>query len=52
MTENEISNIIIQEAIYVHSTIGPGMLESVYLHCLAHRLKKNLKILKLRFQFL
>ena len=38
MEENEISNIIINEAIYAHKAIGPGMLENVYVHCLAHRL--------------
>ena len=38
MTENEISNIILDEAIKIHKSIGPGMLESVYTHCLSHRL--------------
>ena len=43
MTENEISNIVIHEALYIHSRIGPGMLESAYVHCLVHRLfKRNL----------
>lgn len=39
MTENEIATIIIEEAIYIHKSIGPGMLESVYAHCLAYRLR-------------
>jgi GxxExxY protein len=39
MTENEIATIIIEEAIYIHKSIGPGMLESAYAHCLAHRLR-------------
>jgi len=41
MTENEISRIIVEEAIYIHKSIGPGMLESVYVHCLAYRLVKR-----------
>jgi GxxExxY protein len=41
MSENEISKIIVDEGIYIHKSIGPGMLESVYVHCLAHRLVKR-----------
>ena len=41
MTENELSNIVIGEAIYVHQTLGPGLLESVYEECLVHRLIKR-----------
>ena len=45
MTENEISKIVVEEAIYIHKSIGPGMLESVYVHCLAYRLfKRSLKV--------
>lgn len=45
MNENEISKIIVEEAIHIHRSIGPGMLESAYVHCLAFRLnKRNLKI--------
>jgi GxxExxY protein len=45
MTENELSNIIIGEAIYVHQLLGPGLLESVYEECLIHRLlKKSLHV--------
>jgi len=40
MTENELSNIIIGEAINVHQSLGPGLLESVYETCLVHRLFK------------
>lgn len=43
--ENELSKIVLDEAFYIHKAIGPGMLESVYAHCLAYRLtKRNLCI--------
>jgi GxxExxY protein len=45
MKEEEIIKIIIDEAFYIHKSIGPGMLENVYKTCLAHRLaKRNLLI--------
>ena len=46
-TENELSNIIIGEAIYVHKTLGPGLLESVYKECLYFRLiRRELFVIK------
>ena len=39
--ENDLSNIIIGEAIHVHKSLGPGLLESVYETCLFHRLSKT-----------
>ena len=41
MTENEISQIVVEEAIHIHKSIGPGMLESAYVHCLNYRLMKR-----------
>ena len=41
MTENEISKIVIEEAIHIHKSIGPGMLESAYVHCLNYSLSKR-----------
>ena len=38
MFDEEIAGIIIEEAIHIHKTIGPGMLEKVYKTCLAYRL--------------
>ena len=41
MNEEDIIKIILDEAFYIHKTIGPGMLESVYQTCLAHRLNER-----------
>jgi GxxExxY protein len=47
LSENDLSNIIIGEAIHVHKSLGPGLLESVYETCLYYRLSKaGLNILK------
>jgi GxxExxY protein len=40
MTANEVSHHIITAAMKVHSTLGPGLLESTYEACLAHELRK------------
>jgi GxxExxY protein len=40
MTENELSSIVIHEAIDIHKAIGPGLLEKVYAECLCYRLSK------------
>lgn len=40
MTENQLSHIVIREAITIHSDLGPGLLERVYVECLYHRLTK------------
>jgi len=49
MNENEISKIVLDEAIYVHTRLGPGLLETAYEHCLAYRLK--LRGLGVRMQY-
>ena len=41
MNEEVVIKIILDEAFYIHKTIGPGMLESVYQTCLAHRLRQR-----------
>jgi GxxExxY protein len=38
MTHNDISFSIISAAIHVHKQLGPGLIESVYEHCLAEEL--------------
>jgi GxxExxY protein len=38
---NDTTSAIIQGAIAVHRALGPGLLESVYLACLTHQLRKS-----------
>ncbi|HNW52440.1 MAG TPA: GxxExxY protein [Prolixibacteraceae bacterium] len=38
---NELTHVIIGAAIEVHKELGPGLLESVYVKCLAHLLKEE-----------
>ena len=45
--EEEITEIILEEAIHIHTSIGPGMLERVYQNCLAYRLKKRGLVIEL-----
>jgi len=41
MHEEEIIKVILEEGLYIHKTLGPGLLESVYKICLAYRLRKR-----------
>jgi GxxExxY protein len=41
MEINDITGIIIEEAIKIHSNLGPGLLESVYEEILSYRLSKR-----------
>jgi len=41
MHENELSKIIVDAAFKIHTTLGPGLLESVYEAVLAHELKNR-----------
>jgi GxxExxY protein len=41
MKENEITGKIIDCAMRVHSSLGPGLLESAYETCLMHLLRKE-----------
>ena len=41
VTENEIATEIVDAAFKVHTTLGPGLLESVYEAVLAYELKKR-----------
>jgi GxxExxY protein len=39
MQGNEITEAVIGAAIEVHRRLGPGLLESIYRHCLLHELR-------------
>lgn len=39
--QDEIGRTIVDSAIKVHRALGPGLLESVYEHCLTHELRKR-----------
>lgn len=41
MTENEISKIVVDTAIQVHRSLGPGLFESVYERIMAYELEKR-----------
>ena len=41
MTENEIAREIVDSAYKIHTTLGPGLLESVYEAVMAHDLKNH-----------
>lgn len=41
MEINDITSIIIEESIYIHKELGPGLLESVYEEILYYRLVKR-----------
>lgn len=38
---NATSGLVVDAAIAVHTTFGPGLLESTYVKCLAHELRKR-----------
>ena len=41
MTENEVAKQVVDVAFKIHSTYGPGLLESVYEAIMAHELSKR-----------
>ncbi len=41
MTENEIGKKVVDSAIRVHKSLGPGLLESAYEACLAYEIQKT-----------
>ena len=47
MTENQLSKQIVNAAYTIHTTLGPGLLESVYETTLTHELeKRGIKVLR------
>jgi len=41
MNHDEISRIIVDTALHVHRTLGPGLLESVYLEVMVYELRNR-----------
>jgi GxxExxY protein len=41
LTENELSKICLDAAFRIHTTLGPGLLESAYEQCLVYELRKQ-----------
>jgi GxxExxY protein len=41
MTGNDLTGMLIDAAMHIHRTLGPGLLESVYSAILAYELKKR-----------
>lgn len=41
MSENEIATMVVDAAVHVHQTLGPGLLESVYEIVLAYELRRR-----------
>jgi GxxExxY protein len=41
MTENEIARVVVDAALKIHKTLGPGLLESVYETTLEFELQKR-----------
>ena len=39
--ENTVGTAVVESALKVHTTLGPGLLESAYEACLAHELTKR-----------
>jgi GxxExxY protein len=39
--ENDLSRIVFEAALKVHKALGPGLLESAYLRCLAYEVAKS-----------
>jgi GxxExxY protein len=41
MTENELSQLVLQCAYIVHTELGPGLLENAYEECLYYELQRH-----------
>ena len=39
MEINDITGVVVDSAMKVHTLLGPGLLEATYQHCLAHKLR-------------
>ena len=41
MTENDFATVVVDACFRIHTRLGPGLLESVYEHVLAHELQRR-----------
>ena len=41
MTENEIAKVVVDACYHIHTRLGPGLLESVYVRILEYELTKR-----------
>ena len=41
MTHNQVSASVVDAAMHIHQSLGPGLLESVYVRVLDHELRKR-----------
>ena len=41
MTENDIAKHVFESALQIHKELGPGLLQNVYVECLAYKLEKK-----------
>jgi len=46
MDENEISKVIVNSALKIHKSLGPGLLESAYKECLFYEILKQGLVVK------
>ena len=44
MDEEAIGKLVLDSAYKVHTTLGPGLLESAYESCMAHELSKQVSV--------
>ncbi|MGE3801023.1 MAG: GxxExxY protein [Candidatus Kapaibacterium sp.] len=40
MTENDVARVVVDSCYVIHSTLGPGLLESVYEKILLYKLRE------------
>lgn len=51
MTENEVAKVVVDACYTIHTRLGPGLLESVYLRVLEYELTKRGLRVRREFRF-